>query len=89
MPRIQQNGDGFQYSLTIMREGFEQNVQPIPIDDWQRYEYYYETGSSEIYEPYIITMRARNSVGFARSDPVRIRGFTGESSKSGRFLVYS
>lgn len=80
MPQIQQNGEGFRYILEIMREGFENQVETVPVEEWRTFEYYYATGS-EIYEPYEITIRARNSVGFARQDPTKIRGFTGEDSK--------
>ena len=80
MPQIQQNGEGFRYILEVKREGFETQVQPIPIDDWRTFEYYHPAGS-QTYEPYEISIRARNTVGFARQDPTRIRGFTGEDSK--------
>ena len=80
MHQIQQNGEGFRYVLEIQREGFENQVQPIPIHDWRTFEYEHPAGG-QVYEPYLITLRARNTVGFARQDPSRIRGFTGEDSK--------
>lgn len=79
MPKIEHNGVGFRYLLQIQREGFESQVYTMPIDNWETREFYYNTGSNEIYEPYIITMRARNDAGVAQRDAVVIRGFTGES----------
>ncbi|KAK7102380.1 neuroglian-like isoform X2 [Littorina saxatilis] len=79
MPQIKHNGEGFQYELQVSREGFENQVVPIPIEDWRTYEHSMDRGGSEVYEPYKIQIRARNSVGFARQDPVIIRGFTGEN----------
>lgn len=82
MPEIKQNGAGFQYILQFKREGFpDENVDPVPIDNWRTYEYFHNA-PNQIYEPYEIILRARNSVGFARQDPAIIRGFTGEASKS-------
>ncbi|PVD25037.1 hypothetical protein C0Q70_15534 [Pomacea canaliculata] len=78
VPEIQHNGPGFQYILQTKREGYENIVQQIPIDDWRTREKFITVGD-QIYEPYIITMRAKNSIGDALHDPPTIRGFTAES----------
>ncbi|XP_025108153.1 neuroglian-like isoform X2 [Pomacea canaliculata] len=78
MPEIQQNGPGFQYILQYEREGYPTGVQQFPIDDWRVREKYFAVGN-QIYEPYIITLKAKNSVGDAMQDPPKIRGFTAES----------
>ncbi|KAK7486747.1 hypothetical protein BaRGS_00022031, partial [Batillaria attramentaria] len=78
MPEIKQNGAGFQYVLQIKKIGFNDQVQPVYINDWRTYEHMKNT-PGEVYQPYEITLRAWNSVGYARQDPSVIRGFTGEA----------
>lgn len=79
MPPIEQNGPGFQYILQFKREGQpESTVQRIPINTWSTSFYKYST-PNQLYEPYQITLRARNMLGEAQQDPPTIRGFTGES----------
>lgn len=79
MPAIMQNGPGFQYILQLRREGqADSTVQQIPIDNWKIYFYKYPT-PNQIYEPYQISIRARNSAGDANQDAPTIRGFTAES----------
>ncbi|XP_055958104.1 neuroglian isoform X1 [Patella vulgata] len=76
MPRIQQNGPGFQYVLQIKKRGDpDQNTNSITIDDWRMDRYEMSTG--DIYQPYEITLKARNGQGEAGGAKTII-GFSGE-----------
>ena len=80
MPQIQHNGPGFRYVIGIYREGESQPVEKQEIQDWRINEKFYSVGA-QVYEPYIITLRAVNNLGSAGRKAVRIRGFTAEDSR--------
>ncbi|XP_050412731.2 neuroglian [Patella vulgata] len=76
MPRIEQNGPGFQYVLQIKKRGDpDQNTISITIEDWRLDHYEMSTG--DIYHPYEITIKARNGQGEAGGAKTII-GFSGE-----------
>ena len=81
MPPIQHNGGSFQYIIQYYKEGFESNVKEIQVNDWTIFEKYEDVGANEVYEPYIINVRAKNSKGYAREDPREFTGYTGEDSE--------
>ncbi|KAK6177079.1 hypothetical protein SNE40_015257 [Patella caerulea] len=76
MQRIEQNGPGFQYVLQMKKQGDpDQNTNSITIDDWKIDRYEMSTG--DIYQPYEITLKARNGQGEAGGAKTII-GFSGE-----------
>ncbi|XP_046562215.1 neuroglian-like isoform X6 [Haliotis rubra] len=77
MPQIQQNGPGFQYILQFKRQGDPDSLmQTKPIDDWTVDHFLYAT--SDVYRPYEITLKAKNSMGEAQQDAVLFTGYSGE-----------
>ena len=81
MPEIQHNGDGFSYILEIYRQGFENQLETkAEFTDWRTHEYFYPVGG-QVYEPYIIILRAKNSYGFALQTAARVLGFTAEDGE--------
>ncbi|XP_046363410.2 neuroglian-like isoform X3 [Haliotis rufescens] len=77
MPQIQQNDKGFHYILQFKRQGDPDSLMVTnPIDDWTRYNFTYAT--SDVYRPYEITLKAKNSIGEALQDAVTITGYSGE-----------
>lgn len=80
MPQIQQNDKGFHYILQFKRQGDPDSLLVTnPIDDWTRYNFTYAT--SDVYRPYEITLKAKNSIGEALQDAVTIIGYSGEESE--------
>ena len=76
MPKIEHNSDGFKYEVTWQREG-EQEVNSHIITDWE--EDSYEVPVDDVYVPYIVTVKAVNSIGEAIVPPTKVSGFSGEA----------
>ncbi|KAL5013978.1 hypothetical protein ScPMuIL_008248 [Solemya velum] len=63
MSQIQQNGQGFQYTVLQNRKGDQESTSPITIDKWNETHLEINVGSSEAYMAYEVYVKASNNHG--------------------------
>ncbi|CAE1331778.1 NRCAM [Acanthosepion pharaonis] len=70
------NGPGFRYEVTVEKEGIKTLKYDVDGSEPARKEIHTKT----VYEPYTISVRARNDLGYALGEPNEIIGYSGEDT---------
>ena len=79
MRPLMHNGRDFKYVITVKKENSTDNEDVHTISNWKQQHLILTTNN--VYTPYRITMKAKNSHGDATVDPVSILGYSGEDGK--------
>ena len=77
MSSLDFNGPGFRYEVTVEKTGSKTLKYDVDGSEPARKEIHTNT----VYEPYTISVRARNDLGYAPGEPEEITGYSGEDSK--------
>ncbi|XP_070191784.1 neuroglian-like isoform X3 [Littorina saxatilis] len=76
MPLIEHHSDNFHYNVTWKKAG-DDKVNSVEIHDWRQDRH--EVKVDGVYEPYVVSVLARNALGDAIVDPLEVPGFSGEA----------
>lgn len=76
MRPLMHNGRDFRYIITVKKENSTDVETVYTIQDWKQRRKVIQTNN--VYMPYRISMKAKNSHGDAKVDPVSIVGYSGE-----------
>lgn len=74
MSTLDFNGPGFRYEVTVEKEGSKTLKYDVDGSEPARKE----IRTNTVYEPYTISVRARNDLGYAKSTPEEVTGHSGE-----------